>query len=234
MVAGGAESCVHPLAIGGFCRSRSLATAFNDNPHSASRPFDRDRAGFVIGEGAGVMILEELNHARDRGAEIYAEVVGYGTSADAHHLTAPPPDGGGALRAMKMALRHAGAKPEDVDYINAHATSTKLGDLAENQAIETLMAESGKAERDVNVSSTKGATGHLLGAAGAVEALFTVLAIKQVCCKLSPIMPHPSFTLSSCFRPVLLTAFNDPMRKTRLRTLTNTHGSSTRASSHQP
>ncbi|KAF7512508.1 hypothetical protein GJ744_001443 [Endocarpon pusillum] len=179
MVAGGAEACIHPLAIGGFCRSRSLATAFNDKPHSASRPFDRDRAGFVIGEGAGVVILEELNHARDRGAEIYAEVVGYGTSADAHHLTTPLPDGGGALRAMKMALRHAGAKPEDVDYINAHATSTKLGDTAENRAIEALMAESGKADSEVNVSSTKGAIGHLLGAAGAVEAMFTVLAIKE-------------------------------------------------------
>ena len=203
MVAGGAESCIHPLAIGGFCRSRSLATAFNDKPHSASRPFDRDRAGFVIGEGAGVMVLEELNHARDRGAEIYAEVVGYGTSADAHHMTAPLPDGGGASRAMKMALRHASAKPEDVDYINAHATSTKLGDVAENKAIEALMAESGRADSDVNVSSTKGAIGHLLGAAGAVEAMFTVLAIKEVCRTLSPGTSPLSFLLSSCFRPVV-------------------------------
>jgi 3-oxoacyl-[acyl-carrier-protein] synthase II len=199
MIAGGAESCIHPLAIGGFARSRSLATAFNGEPEKSSRPFDRDRAGFVIGEGAGVMVLEELEHARHRGVEIYAEVVGYGTSADAHHLTTPLPDGSGALRAMKMALRHAGAKPADVDYINAHATSTKLGDAAENKAIEALMGrEDGREDSKVNVSSTKGAIGHLLGAAGAVEAIFSVLAIKEVCRLLSlssvitvdPFIPH--------------------------------------------
>jgi 3-oxoacyl-[acyl-carrier-protein] synthase II len=182
MLAGGSESCIHPLAIGGFARSRSLATSYNSNPEAASRPFDKDRAGFVIGEGAGVMVLEELEHARERGAEIYAEVVGYGTSADAHHLTAPLPDGSGALRAMKMALRHAGVKPGAVDYINAHATSTPLGDEAENRAIETLMEGlDGREDEKVNVSSTKGAIGHLLGAAGAVEAIFSVLAIKEVC-----------------------------------------------------
>lgn len=181
MLAGGAESCIHPLAIGGFARSRSLITSSNNGPEKSSRPFDKDRNGFVIGEGAGVMVLEELNHARDRGAEIYAEVVGYGTSADAHHLTAPLPDGNGALRAMKMALRHAGCKPADVDYINAHATSTVLGDAAENRAIEALMqGVDGREDGKVNVSSTKGAIGHLLGAAGAVEAMFAVLAIKEV------------------------------------------------------
>lgn len=179
MVAGSAESCIHPLAIGGFSRSRSLATAFNSHPSKASRPFDRDRSGFVIGEGAGIMVLEEFEHARRRGATIYAEMVGYGTSADAHHLTAPLPGGGGAYRAMKMALRHAGIKPREVDYINAHATSTQLGDEAENRAIEALMQRE-KVDGMVNVSSTKGAIGHLLGAAGAVEAIFAVLAIKEV------------------------------------------------------
>lgn len=178
MVAGSAESCIHPLAIGGFSRSRSLATAFNSHPSKASRPFDRDRSGFVIGEGAGIMVLEEFEHARRRGATIYAEMVGYGTSADAHHLTAPLPGGGGAYRAMKMALRHAGIKPREVDYINAHATSTQLGDEAENRAIEALMQRE-KVDGMVNVSSTKGAIGHLLGAAGAVEAIFAVLAIKE-------------------------------------------------------
>ena len=186
MLAGGAESCIHPLAIGGFARSRSLATAFNDAPHLSSRPFDQDRAGFVIGEGAAVVVLEKLEHALARNAPtIYAELVGYGCSADAFHLTAPREDGSGAYRAMQRALRQAGIRPKEVDYVNAHATSTVLGDAAENRAIKRLLLDGGGMEgksraEEINVSSTKGAMGHLLGAAGAIEALITVLAVKEV------------------------------------------------------
>ncbi|KAL9131527.1 MAG: hypothetical protein Q9217_000541 [Psora testacea] len=181
MLAGGAESCIHPLAFVGFERSRSLTTSYNDRPQEASRPFDKGRDGFVIGEGAAVLVLEELQHALDRKAKIYAEVLGYGASSDAYHLTAPPIDGNGALRAMKLALKHAQVNPSTVDYINAHATSTPLGDLAENRAITALMlGEFGKGRaEDINVSSTKGAIGHLLGAAGAIEAIFSVLAISD-------------------------------------------------------
>ncbi|KAJ5724952.1 hypothetical protein N7493_006680 [Penicillium malachiteum] len=181
MVAGGAESCIHPLAIGGFARARSLATDFNDNPEKASRPFDADRKGFVVGEGAAVLILEELEHARARGAHIYAELRGYGCSSDAHHMTAPKENGEGAFMAMKKALKQAQLPPSAVDYVNAHATSTVVGDAAENAAIKTLLlgAEGKQKPSDVNVSSTKGAVGHLLGGAGAVEAVFSVLAIQD-------------------------------------------------------
>ncbi|KAJ5195257.1 mitochondrial beta-keto-acyl synthase [Penicillium cinerascens] len=181
MVAGGAESCIHPLAIGGFARARSLATDFNDSPEKASRPFDADRRGFVVGEGAAVIILEELEHARARGANIYAELRGYGCSSDAHHMTAPKENGEGAYMAMKKALKQAQLPPSAVDYVNAHATSTIVGDSAENAAIKSLLlGPDGKQKAaDVNVSSTKGAVGHLLGGAGAVEAVFSILAIQN-------------------------------------------------------
>ena len=181
MLAGGAESCVFPLALTAFERSRSLTTSHNSTPSEASRPFDKSRDGFVIGEGAAVMVLESLEHAVSRSARIYAEIAGWGATCDAYHITAPPSSGEGAFWAMHSALRMASVPPSKVDYINAHATSTPLGDAAENQAIKALMlGEHGKkSAKEINVSSTKGAVGHLLGAAGAIEAVWTVMAIQD-------------------------------------------------------
>jgi 3-oxoacyl-[acyl-carrier-protein] synthase II len=176
MVAGGAEAAVCRLGIAGFAAARALSTKFNDTPEKASRPWDRDRDGFVMGEGAGLLVLEEKEHAQARGAKIYAEVVGYGMSGDAHHITAPPEDGNGGYRAMQSALAHAGLTPGDIDYINAHGTSTPLGDEIELQAIKRLF---GDKLNGISVSSTKSAIGHLLGAAGSVEAIYCVLAIQH-------------------------------------------------------
>jgi 3-oxoacyl-[acyl-carrier-protein] synthase II len=175
MIAGGSEATVSELAIGGFAAARALSTR-NDDPAGASRPWDKDRDGFVLGEGAGALVLEEYEHAKARGARIYCEVLGYGVSADAHHMTAPPEDGDGGFRAMKNALKDARLEPSSVDYINAHGTSTPLGDVAETIAIKRLLG--GHAAKVV-VNSTKSMTGHLLGAAGAVEAVFSILALRD-------------------------------------------------------
>lgn len=175
MVCGGTESCITPLGVGGFCALKALSTRNND-PKKASRPFDRERDGFVIAEGAGVVVLETLEHAKKRGARIYAEMLGYGMSCDAYHMTAPDPQGDGAARAMKEALKDAQLKPEDVDYVNAHGTSTKLNDKIETLAIKKAL---GAAAGRVMVSSTKSMTGHLLGAAGGVEFIVCCLAIKD-------------------------------------------------------
>jgi 3-oxoacyl-[acyl-carrier-protein] synthase II len=176
MVAGGAEAAVNPLGIAGFCASRALSTGYNDRPREASRPWDKDRDGFVMGEGAGILVLEEYEHAKKRGAKIYAEFAGYGMSGDAFHITAPAEHHDGAFRAMKAAFKSGGLTPAEVQYVNAHGTSTPAGDDLELEAVENMF---GEAAKTVAMSSTKSATGHLLGAAGAIEAIFSILAIRD-------------------------------------------------------
>ncbi len=189
MLAGGAEGAICPLGIAGFAQARALSTGFNDEPTRASRPYDRDRDGFVMGEGAGIVCLEEYERAKARGATIYAEVIGYGLTGDAYHVTAPHPEGSGAFRSMAMALRKAGLNPSDIDYINAHGTSTPMGDELELGAVRRLF---GSAIETVSMSSTKSAIGHLLGGAGAVESIFCALAMRDQVAPPTLNLDHPS------------------------------------------
>jgi 3-oxoacyl-[acyl-carrier-protein] synthase II len=176
MIAGGCEAAICRIGIASFVACRAMTTGFNDRPEAASRPYDKDRDGFLMGEGAGAVVLEEYEHAKARGAKIYAELAGYGLSGDAYHITSPAPDGNGGYRAMKMALNDAGMQPDDIDYVNAHGTSTPMGDEIEVRAVENLFGDHAK---NLTMSSTKSATGHLLGAAGAIEAIFSILALRD-------------------------------------------------------
>ncbi|MEO0399510.1 MAG: beta-ketoacyl-ACP synthase II [Pseudomonadota bacterium] len=198
MIAGGAESTICPIGIAGFAACKALTTQFNDRPTEASRPYDRDRDGFLMGEGAGMVVIESLEHAQARGATIYAEIVGYGLSGDAYHVTAPAEDGDGAYRSMKMALKRAGLAPNEIDYINAHGTSTPVGDEIEVRAAERLF---GAAADGLIMSSTKSATGHLLGAAGALEAIFSVLAIRDGVAPPTLNLDNPSIDTPINFAP---------------------------------
>jgi len=215
MVAGGTESPVNRLSMAGFAACRALSTSFNDEPTRASRPYDRDRDGFVLGEGAGVVVLEEYEHARRRGAKMMAEVIGYGLSGDAYHITAPAPDGDGALRCMQMAVRRAAVSPTEIDYINAHGTSTPLGDEIELGAVQRLL---GNAAGRTSMSSTKSAIGHLLGAAGAVEAIFSILAMRD---QIAP--PTINLDNPSVETPIDLVPHQARRRDIRL-TLSNSFG----------
>ncbi len=174
-ICGGAEACIDLVSLGGFAAARALSTSFNDRPEMASRPFDKERDGFVMGEGAGILVIEDLQHAIARGARPLAEIVGYGTSADAYHITSGPEDGSGARRAMQAAIQQAGISPSDIQHLNAHATSTPVGDRGELEAIKSLFGQ----EMGIAVTSTKSATGHLLGAAGGVEEIFSILALRD-------------------------------------------------------
>ena len=193
MIAGGAEAAICRLGIAGFIACKALSTGYNDTPEKGSRPYDKDRDGFVMGEGSGILVLEELEHAKARGAKIYAEIIGYGMSGDAHHITAPAEDGDGAYRCMKAALRRAGIPATEIDYVNAHGTSTPLGDEIELRAVERLV---GGNKSGLMMSSTKSAVGHLLGAAGAVEAIFSILAIRDNICPPTLNLENPSMETS--------------------------------------
>ncbi|WP_203293481.1 beta-ketoacyl-ACP synthase II [Maricaulis parjimensis] len=207
MVAGGAEATVCRLGVAGFIACKALSTGFNDTPEAASRPYDKDRDGFVMGEGAGVLVLEEYEHAKARGAKIYAEVKGYGLSGDAYHITAPAEDGDGGFRSMSAALKDAGLTPGDIDYVNAHGTSTPLGDEIELRAVERLF---GDHSDGLVMSSTKSAVGHLLGAAGAIEGIFSILAIRDGVCPPTLNLDNPSVETSINLAPK--TAVKKPVK----------------------
>jgi 3-oxoacyl-[acyl-carrier-protein] synthase II len=215
MVAGGAEAAICRLGMAGFCAARAMSTGFNDDPHRASRPYDKDRDGFVMGEGAGIVVLEDYERAKARGAEIYGEILGYGLSGDAFHITAPAEDGDGGFRAMKAALADAKLSPAEIDYVNAHGTSTPLGDEIELRAIERIFGESAA---NLSLSSTKSAIGHLLGAAGAVEAIFCVLSIRDGIVPPTLNLEAPSVTTSIDLTPM------KPRRRVIRKAMSNSFG----------